>query len=85
MQGGSMGVIMNTMGLFFTAISRDLGFPMGDISFYKTVAGLSSCILIPFVGTVLYRFDTRLTLTLSALVMAVCTGLMGFFHQLWQW
>ena len=85
MQGGSMGVIMNTMGLFFTAISRDLGFPMGDISFYKTVAGLSSCILIPFVGTVLYRFDTRLTLTLSALVMALCTGLMGLFHQLWQW
>lgn len=85
MQGGSMGVVMNTMGLFFSAVSRDLGFSVGGISFYKTVAGLSSCILLPFVGKVLYRFDTRVTLSLSALVMAVCTALMGTFQALWQW
>ncbi len=85
MQGGSMGVVMNTMGLFFTAISQDLGFPVGGISLYKTVAGLSSCILLPFVGKVLYRYDTRVTLSLSAVVMALCTALMGLFQQLWQW
>lgn len=85
MQGGSLGVVMNTMGLFFTAVSRDLGFSVGGISFYKTVAGLSSCILLPFVGKVLYRFDTRVTLSLSAVVMAASTALMGTFQALWQW
>ena len=85
MQGGSMGVVMNTMGLFFTAVSQDLGFPVGGISFYKTVAGLSSCMLLPFVGKVLYRYDTRLTLSISAVVMALCIGLMSLFQQLWQW
>jgi len=85
MQGGSLGVVMNTMGLFFTAVSRDLGFSVGGISFYKTVAGLSSCILLPFVGKVLYRFDTRLTLSASAVVMAASTALMGTFQALWQW
>lgn len=85
MQGGSMGVVMNTMGLFFSAVSQDLGFSAGGISFYKTVAGLSSCILLPFVGKVLYRFDTRVTLSASALVMAACTALMGTFQALWQW
>lgn len=85
MQGGSLGVVMNTMGLFFTAVSRDMGFSVGGISFYKTVAGLSSCILLPFVGKVLYRCDTRITLSVSALVMAVCTALMGTFQALWQW
>lgn len=85
MQGGSLGVIMNTMGLFFTAVSRDMGFTVGGISFYKTVAGLSSCLLLPFVGKVLYRFDTRVTLSLSAVVMAACTAMMAHFHQLWQW
>lgn len=85
MQGGSLGVIMNTMGLFFTAVSQDMGFTVGGISFYKTVAGLSSCILLPFVGKVLYRFDTRVTLSASALIMAVCTAMMGTFDQLWQW
>ena len=84
MQGGSMGVVMNTMGLFFTAISQDLGFPVGGISFYKTVAGLSSCMLLPFVGKVLYRYDTRLTLSLHAVGMAPCPGLMGLFQKLWQ-
>lgn len=85
MQGGSLGVIMNTMGLFFTVVSQDMGFSVGGISFYRTVAGLSSCLLLPFVGKVLYRFDTRVTLSASALVMAVCTAAMGLFHQLWQW
>lgn len=85
MQGGSLGVIMNTMGLFFTAVSQDMGFSIGGISFYKTMAGVSSCILLPFVGRILYRFDTRVTLSLSAVVMGVCTALMAVFQQLWQW
>lgn len=80
-----MGVVMNTMGLFFTAVSQDMGFTVGGISFYKTVSGLSSCILLPFVGKILYRYDTRVTLSLSAVVMAVCTALMALFQQLWQW
>lgn len=85
MQGGSLGVVMNSMGLFFTAVSADVGFSVGGISMYKTIAGLSSCILLPFVGRVLYRFDTRLTLSASALVMGVCTILMAGFQELWQW
>lgn len=85
MQGGSMGVVMNTMGLFFTAISQDLGISVGGISYYKTVAGLSSCLLLPFVGRILYRHDTRWTLSASALVMALCTAAMAGFQHLWQW
>lgn len=85
MQGGSLGVVMNSMGLFFTAVSADLGFSVGGISMYKTIAGLSSCILLPFVGRVLYRFDTRLILSASAVTMGVCTMLMAGFQELWQW
>lgn len=80
-----MGVVMNTMGLFFTAISQDLGISVGGISYYKTVAGLSSCLLLPFVGRILYRHDTRWTLSASALVMALCTAAMAGFQHLWQW
>lgn len=80
-----MGVVMNSMGLYFTAVSTDIGFSMGGISMYKTIAGLSSCILLPFVGKVLYRFDTRFTLSASAAVMGVCTILMAGFQALWQW
>lgn len=85
MQGGSLGVVMNTMGLFFTAVSQDLGISVGGISYYKTVAGLASCLLLPFVGKILYRYDTRWTLSLSALVMALCTASMAAFQSLWQW
>lgn len=85
MQGGSMGVIMNTVGLFFNAVSSDLGFAVGDISLYRTISGLSSCLLLPFVGKILYRADTRATLTLSAVTMSVCAALMGTFSALWQW
>lgn len=85
MQGGSMGIIMNTVGLFFNAVSTDLGFAVGDISLYRTISGLSSCLLLPFVGKILYKADTRVTLSLSVVTMAVCAAGMGFFSELWQW
>ncbi len=85
MQGGSLGVIMNTVGLFFNAVSADLGFSVGSISLYKTISGVSSCILLPFVGKVLYKFDTRKTIGACAVVMAACAALMGTFNSLPQW
>ena len=49
LQGGSLGLVQNSMGVFFSAVSADLGFSLGGISLYRTICGLSSCLLLPFV------------------------------------
>lgn len=85
MQGGSLGLVQNSMGVFFSAVSRDLGFSLGGISLYRTISGLSSCLLLPFVGRILYCLDTRVSLTASSVVYAGITLLMAGFTQLWQW
>lgn len=85
MQGGSLGLVQNSMGVFFSAVSQDLGFSLGGISLYRTISGLSSCLLLPFVARILYSVDTRVSLTLSSVVYAGITLLMASFTQLWQW
>ena len=85
MQGGSLGLVQNSMGVFFSAVSRDLGFSLGGISLYRTISGLSSCLLLPLVGRILYCLDTRVSLTVSSVVYAGITLLMAGFTQLWQW
>lgn len=85
MQGGSLGLVQDSMGVFFSAVSRDLGFSLGGISLYRTISGLSSCLLLPFVGRILYCLDTRVSLTVSSVVYAGITLLMAGFTQLWQW
>ena len=85
MQGGSMGIVQNSMGVFFQAISSDLGVSLGGISFYRTINALASCLLLPFVGKILYKADTRITLTISALLYGGSTMLMSTFTRLEQW
>ena len=85
MQGGSLGLVQNSMGVFFSAISTDLGFSLGGISLYRTINSLSSCLLLPFVAKILYGMDTRISLTVSSLLYAGITLLMSTFTRLWEW
>lgn len=85
LQGGSLGIVQNSMGVFFQAICSDLGFSSGGIALYRTISGLSSCIMLPFVGKILYRTDSRVSMTVCAVLYAGSTMLMGSFSQLWQW
>ena len=85
LQGGSLGLVQNSMGVFFSAVSADLGFSLGGISLYRTICGLSSCLLLPFVAKILYSVDTRVSLTVSSVLYAGITLLMSAFTQLWQW
>lgn len=85
MQGGSLGLVQNSMGVFFSAISADLGFSLGGISLYRTINSLSSCLLLPFVAKILYGMDTRISLTVSSLLYAGITLLMSAFTRLWEW
>lgn len=48
LQGGTIGILNNCMGLFYPSICEELGFNMGDISIFSTLQQLAMALLIPY-------------------------------------
>ena len=82
LQGGSLGIVHNCRGIFYAPVIEDLGFGMGAFTFYVLFFGVCSCIVLPFVGTLFRRIDSRILLGGASLVFSGTVFVMGFFHSL---
>ena len=85
MQGASLGLINNCVGVFFTPVCEDLGFEMGRFTLYRTFYALSSAFALPFVAKSLQRFDVRIVISAASVVLGLCSAAMGMSSQLWHW
>ena len=81
-QGGTLGMVVNCRGIFYTPIIEDLGFSMGAFSFFVLVYGLCSCLLLPFMNRFYRRFNLRLLMGGASLVFSGTVIVMGFFNTL---
>jgi len=82
LQGGSLGLIQNCRGIFYVPVILDLGFGMGAFSFYMLFFGVCSCLVLPFVGKLFEKADSRLLLGGASLVFSASVFVMGFFRSL---
>lgn len=82
LQGGTLGIIHNCRGIFYSPIIDDLGFGMGAFSFYVLCFGVCSCIMLPFVPRLFSRFRAPVLLGVSSLVFSGTVIAMGFFNTL---
>ena len=82
LQGGSLGIVHNCRGIFYAPVIEDLGFGMGAFTFYVLFFGVCSCIVLPFVGTLFRRIDSRILLGGASLVFSGTVFAMGFFRTL---
>jgi MFS family permease len=84
-QFGGLGVLSNSIGVFFPAICADMGFTTAQISFHITIRGLASVAALPLAGVMLSKYRSRYILTPAAILLVCSIGSMSFFSELWQW
>lgn len=72
-----IGIIMNSMGVFFKPVIESLGFTRGSFALYFTIAALSMMVMAPLMGKILERYNIRL-------VMGICTTLMAVSFALFS-
>ena len=77
LQGGSLGIIHNCRGIFYDPVIEDLGFGMGAFSFYILFFGVCSCFVLPFVGKLFRKVDSRILLGGASLVFSGTVFVMG--------
>lgn len=80
----AIGVSINTSGVFYSAVSEDLGFLRGSFSFHMTIFSLVTAVSALFVPMMIRRYPFKRFLLVSILTAFIGTGLMAVASQLWQ-
>ncbi len=80
----STGIVINCSGIFFVAISDELGVPISKIAMYLSFNLLASSIMLAFAGGLMEKFGARLTMTLSSVILGATLISMSQFDALWQ-
>lgn len=84
-QGGVVGLIQNSCGIFYQPICRELGFRLSSVALYTSLRGLAGCLLLPVSTHLIRKGNLRALLSGAVLCFALSNFLMGTFTQLWQW
>lgn len=84
-QAAVLGTIANCRGMFFNPICQDLGFGLGQLTFYATLYGIASVIAIPVAAKVLPNCNLRAVMGTAGIIMATSELVQAWFNKLWQW
>ena len=83
-----IGIIMNSMGVFFKPVIESLGFTRGSFALYFTIAALAMMVMAPLMGKLLERYNIRLVMGICTTLMTVsfalfsqCTTLAQFYER----
>ncbi|AKV56209.1 permease [Bifidobacterium actinocoloniiforme DSM 22766] len=78
------GLIVNTPGLYYKALSSDLGVSRTQIALTSTIMNLTGAATMLFSGKLMKRVDSRLLLSVCIGVCAIIFFCQSFFTSLWQ-
>jgi len=81
--GSSIGVLTNSVGVFYSSVSSSLGVGRGAIAMHATLAMLAIAFLSPLSAKLLYKLPLRLYLGIGVLLGSGATLLMAFSTNIW--
>lgn len=85
LQAGSVGILLNSAGIFIPAVLDDLGFTQGQFVPYMTVQGICMMAALPIAGKLLPKVNVRVLVSVGITISAAAFASMGFLHMSWQW
>ncbi|MCF0115459.1 MAG: MFS transporter [Erysipelotrichaceae bacterium] len=79
----SIGIALNTSGVFYTPVSEDLGILRGDFAMHATIFSIVQAFTMLIVPMVLRIYSFKLVLTVSTILAVASTALMGAVSSTW--
>ncbi|MBR1896258.1 MAG: MFS transporter, partial [Pyramidobacter sp.] len=83
--GGAMGVIINTNGILFAAVIRDMGFRAGDLSVDYTILYLVSALSVTFTSRWFFTARHRVVMAALGTLYTAPFAAMCLYSRLWHW
>lgn len=72
-------------GLFLTPVTEDLGIGMGSLTLYFSIASIVTMVFLPIAGKLIGKYDIRLVLIVSVILMGGSFALFGLMSSVWGW
>jgi len=79
-----IGIIMNSMGVFYKPVVESMGFTRGGFALYFTIAALSMMVMAPIMGKLLEKYNIRLVMGICTVMMSVSFALFSQCRTLGQ-
>lgn len=80
-----MGLMLNTGGQWFVAVTQDLGVGVAQLALYFTVQGLCMAATAPLVGKLLPKVNLRILLSVCYTLCILAVAAMSQYTEVWQW
>ncbi len=77
LMASSVGLCMNSVGIFYSPIAEDMGVGRGDIAMQSTLSGIAAGLISPFVVKSFQQFNTRLCACSGVILTVLTTALMA--------
>lgn len=84
-QGGIIGLLVNSAGVLFAAVRTEMNFRAGDLSIYYTIRQLVMAAAVGLTSRLFFEKNSRLVIGVLGLCGSASFMLMAGFRQLWQW
>ncbi|WP_236632709.1 MFS transporter [Bifidobacterium xylocopae] len=78
------GLIVNTPGLYYPILSKELGVSRTQIALTSTIMNLAGAAAMLFSGKLMKRVDSRFLLSLCIIACVVIFFVQSFFTRLWH-
>ncbi|MCF0109640.1 MAG: MFS transporter [Erysipelotrichaceae bacterium] len=80
----SIGISLNTSGVFYTPVSEDLGILRGDFALHATIFSVVTAFTMLIVPTILRIWGFKFILVIATALGAGSTALMGLCSSTWM-
>ena len=85
MASASMGLLANSVGVFFGPVSEALGVMKGSFALHITIGLVAGSFLSPYIGVWMYKVrNFKILLWMGAIVTCGSVFMMGYANALWQ-
>lgn len=81
---GPCALVYNTWSIFIVPVTASLDASSSQFTFYITLVYLISALASPVMGNLMERFDLRMVLSLSVVLVALGMVLCSFWDAIWQ-
>lgn len=80
------GLMGNTVGLFYSPVSTEMGWSMKQVSFFMSIFPIVAAVCSPVAGRIFNKYDkTNVILAVIAAAWCLVYIWSSTFTQLWQW
>jgi len=82
LSASSVGIVMNTIGVFYTPVSSSLGVSQGTFTLHATFCILATALTVLIVPRIMKKISLKLMVLIGVSLTSLSTFAMGFSHHI---